>query len=374
MADKVKFKILALNPGSTSTKLAIFKNNKLINERIIRHKREELLKHENLLDQKMMREKCVYDFINEIGYTFNELDAIVSRGGIVRPIESGTYLINDLMYNDLKSNVAVLHASALGGVIAYEIAGRENIPCYVVDPVVVDELDIRARLTGMPGIERKSAFHALNQKAVARKYSDDIKKSYESLRLIVAHMGGGISIGAHRYGRVIDVNDALCGEGPFSPERTGTLPAMGLIRMCYSGNYSEKELIELVTKSGGMIAYLGTNDLKECERMIMEGDEFAALVLETMAYQVSKYIGAMIAVLEGRVDAILLTGGLAHSNRFTSEIKHCLDMIAPVVTYPGEMEMQALAEGGYRIYQVLKRSRFMTNMMAFFIFSSKKDF
>ncbi|MCK5128216.1 MAG: butyrate kinase [Clostridiales bacterium] len=343
------YKILVLNPGSTSTKLGLYENDKMINEKVIRHNRKELLEYETLLEQKPLREKCVYDFLKEIDVSFDELDTVVSRGGLIRPIESGTYTINSLMYNDLKGSVATLHASALGGVIAYEIAKKENIPCYVVDPVVVDELDTRARLTGMPGIERKSAFHALNQKAVARKYSNDIGTIYENGRYIVAHMGGGISIGAHRYGRVVDVNDALCGEGPFSPERTGTLPLMGLIRMCYSGNYSEKEVIELVTKNGGMIAYLGTNNLKECERMIMEGDEFAALVLETMAYQVSKDIGAMIAVLEGRVDAILLTGGLAYSNRFTSEIKHRLDMIAPVVTYPGEMEMEALAEGAYRV-------------------------
>jgi butyrate kinase len=253
------------------------------------------------------------------------------------------------MYSDLKGNVAQLHASALGGMLAYEIGKKENIPAYVVDPVVVDEMDTRARLSGMPGIERKSTFHALNQKAIARKYAKDHGKEYENLRLIVAHLGGGISIGAHRYGRVVDVNDALYGEGAFSPERTGTLPLVGLVRMCYSGNYTEKEIIELVTTKGGMMAYLGTNDLKQCEKMIMEGDEFAALVLETMAYQISKEIGSLIAVLEGRVEAILLTGGLAYSNRLTGEIKQHLDIIAPVITYPGEMEMEALAEGAYRI-------------------------
>jgi butyrate kinase len=287
--------------------------------------------------------------MGEIGRSFGEVDAVVSRGGLVHPLESGTYEINGLMYNDLKGNVAQLHASSLGGMLAYEIGRREGIPSYVVDPVVVDEMDTRARLTGMPGIERKSAFHALNQKAVARRYAKDMGRVYENCRLIVAHMGGGISVGAHRYGRVIDVNEALYGEGPFSPERTGTLPLVGLIRMCFSGNYTEKEVIELVTTKGGMIAYLGTNDLKACEKMIMEGDEFAALVLETMAYQISKEIGGLIAVLEGRVDAILLTGGLAYSNRLTGEIKQRLDSIAPVLTYPGEMEMSALAEGAYRI-------------------------
>lgn len=349
MSENKVYKILVLNPGSTSTKMGIYENNRVIQEKVVRHNREELIKYEYLIEQKPLREACVYEFIEELGLTFDDLDAVVSRGGLIKPIESGTYTINELMLEDLKGNVASLHASALGGVLAYEIAHRENIPCYVVDPVVVDEFDALARLTGLPGIERRSAFHALNQKATAKKYSADIGKAYENSRYIVAHMGGGISVGAHKYGRVVDVNDALYGEGPFSPERTGGMPAMGLIRLCFSGNYTEKEVIKLVTKSGGMIAYLGTNDLKECEKMIMEGDEFAALVLETMAYQVAKEIGSMIAVLEGRVDAILLTGGLSYSNRFTSYIKERLDLLAPVITYPGEMEMQALADGGYGV-------------------------
>ena len=346
--DKV-YKILAINPGSTSTKVGFFENDVQVSEKIVRHKKEELSSFDTLMEQKPLREKCIYDFMKEIGRSFEELDAVASRGGLVHPLESGTYEVNDRMYEDLKGNVAQLHASALGGMLTYEIGKRENIARYVVDPVVVDEMDTRARLTGMPGIERKSAFHALNQKAVARKYAEDMGRQYENCRIIVAHMGGGISVGAHRYGRVIDVNDALYGEGPFSPERTGTLPLVGLVRMCFSGNYTEKEIIELVTTKGGMQAYLGTNDLKVCEKMIMEGDEFAALVLETMAYQISKEIGALTAVLEGRVDAILLTGGLAYSNRLTGEIKQRLDAIAPVLTYPGEMEMQALALGAYRV-------------------------
>ena len=344
-----KFNILVLNLGSTSTKVAFFENDVCVSDKVVRHNKQQLDSFDKLVEQKPLREQCVYGFMKEIGRSFKDIDAVVSRGGLLHPLESGTYGINDRMYQDLKGHVAQLHTSALGGMMAYEIGIKENIPAFVVDPVVVDEMDTRARLTGMPGIERKSAFHALNQKAVARKYAKDIGESYENCRLIVAHLGGGISIGAHRYGRVIDVNDALIGEGPFSPERTGTLPLIGLIKMCFSGNYTEKEVVELVTTKGGMMAYLGTNDLKVCEKMIMEGDEFAALVLETMAYQISKEIAALTAALEGRVDAILLTGGLAYSNRLTGEIKHRLDMIAPVLTYPGEMEMQALAEGALRV-------------------------
>jgi butyrate kinase len=222
-------------------------------------------------------------------------------------------------------------------------------PAYVVDPVVVDEMDPYAKLTGMPGIERRSVFHALNQKAVARRCARDMGMPYEDGRFVVAHMGGGITVGAHRYGRVIDVNDGLAGEGPFSPERTGGLPAEPLIRMCFSGAYTQKDLLDKVSRGGGMSAYLGTHDLRECERLIKEGDDYASLVLESMAYQVSKEIGGMVAVLEGRVDAIILTGGLAYSNRFTGAIKNRVGLIAKVRVYPGEDELTALAEGALRV-------------------------
>lgn len=209
-----------------------------------------------------------------------------------------------------------VHASAFGGILAYTIAKEQGIPAYVVDPVVVDELEQNAKLTGFPGIERKSIFHALNQKSVARRCAQDMGLEYENGRFIVAHMGGGITVGAHRYGRVIDVNDALSGEGAFTPERTGAVPAVPLIHLCFSGEYTEQELVDKITRKGGMTAYLGTHDLRKCERLIKEGDEYAVLVLESMAYQISKEIGAMFAVLEGRVDAIVLTGGLAYSTRF----------------------------------------------------------
>jgi butyrate kinase len=237
----------------------------------------------------------------------------------------------------------------LGAIMAYEVGKRLKIPAYVVDPIVVDELDQYAKLTGFPGIERKSIFHALNQKAVARLCAEDMGEPYENCRFIVAHMGGGITVGAHRYGRVIDVNDALSGEGAFTPERTGAVPAIPLIDLCFSGAYTRQELVDIVTKKGGMTAYLGTNDLSKCEKLIKEGDEYAALVLESMAYQVSKEIGAMSAVLEGRVDAIILTGGLAYSNRFTGSIKQRVGLIAPVKVYPGENEMPALVKGALRV-------------------------
>lgn len=349
MAAEKDFFILVINPGSTSTKVSVFRNESEIFSRTERHARSELDAAGDVAGQREMRTHCVLGMLEESGVGLSQLSAVVGRGGLLEPIDSGTYRINGRMLQDLIGATASLHASALGGVIAHAIGEKEGIPCYVVDPIVVDEAEPVAKLTGMPGIERRSVFHALNQKAVARRCAADMGMKYEDGRFIVAHMGGGISVGAHRYGRVIDVNDALAGEGAFTPERTGALPALPLIDLCFSGGYTREELIDRVTKKGGMYAYLGTNDLKKCERLIKEGDEYATLVLETMAYQVSKEIGAMFAALEGRVDAIVLTGGLACSTRFTGCIKQYTGLIAPVKLYPGEDEMRALAMGALRV-------------------------
>lgn len=348
MEEKNYF-ILVINPGSTSTKVAVFENEKEIFSKTVRHARSELDAAGAVYQQKDLRMRYVLEALRESGLQPAQLSAVVGRGGLLEPIDSGTYFINERMLADLIRDTAAAHASTLGGIIAHAIGTEAGIPCYVVDPVVVDEAEPVAKLTGLPGIERRSVFHALNQKAVARRAAADMGMKYEDCRLIVAHMGGGISVGAHRYGRVIDVNDGLTGEGPFSPERTGTLPAAALIDLCFSGAYARQELVDMVTKTGGMYAYLGTNDLQKCERMIKEGDEYAVLVLESMAYQVSKEIGAMFAALEGRVDAIVLTGGLAYSTRFTGGIKQHTGLIAPIKIYPGEDEMLALAEGALRV-------------------------
>ena len=342
-------RILAINPGSTSTKFAVYDNETAIFTQVIRHSRSELSGCKKMGDQKAYRLSCIMSCLDEAGIEGSSLDAVAGRGGLLRPIESGTYLINNAMLRDLQTATAAIHASALGAIIAAEIAREFSIPAYVVDPIVVDEMDRNAKLTGMPGIERSSVFHALNQKAIARRLSEDVGKTYENARFIIAHLGGGITVGAHRYGRVIDVNDALSGEGAFTPERTGGLPVMPIIKMCFSGEYTESEMIEKLTKSGGMLAYLGTNDLRVVQKMINEGDEFAALVLDSMAYQVSKEIGAMSAVLEGTVDAIALTGGLAYSTRFTGVIKQRVDKLAPVYVYSGEDEMFALMSGALRV-------------------------
>ena len=344
-----KYKILVLNPGSTSTKIALFEDEQEIFVTTKRHLKEELDGFDTINDQKDMRRNTIDELLVQNKIDLSGLDAVVGRGGLVKPIEGGTYIVNENMLRDLKSTAVAQHASSLGGILAAEISADLHIPAYVVDPVVVDEMDRRAKLSGLPGIERESIFHALNQKAVARRYAKEIGRAYEDLRLIVAHMGGGISVGAHRYGRVTDVNDGLDGEGPFSPERTGGMPVGQLVRMCFSGMYTEKEMMELITKKGGMQAYINTNDVSECERLIKEGNDQAALVLESMAYQVAKEIGAMAAVLEGRIDAILLTGGIAYSDRFLSWIREQVAFLAPIKVYPGEDEMKALAEGTLRV-------------------------
>lgn len=343
------FRTLTINPGSTSTKFAVFDEEAKVLAYTARHDRRMLDACGSVTEQKQLRKKCIVDFLSSSGVEMDSIDAVAGRGGLLRPIESGTYRINRAMLEDLQSAAAAVHASALGAIIASELAEEYAIPAYVVDPIVVDEMDRHAKLTGMPGIERSSVFHALNQKAVAHRYAEETGTPYENLRIIVAHLGGGITVGAHRYGRVIDVNDALAGEGAFTPERSGSIPAVPLIKMCFSGEYSQQELIDKVIQCGGMQAYLGTNDLRQVQKMIANGDEFASLVLDSMAYQVSKEIGAMAAALEGRVDAILLTGGLAHSSRFTGAVKQRVDRLAPVKVYPGEDEMLALMKGVLRV-------------------------
>lgn len=343
------FRLLVINPGSTSTKIAVFDNEKLVLEETLRHSNEELADYSTIFDQYEFRKNIILRILNEKGIDIAELDAVVGRGGLLKPILGGTYSVNDKMLADLRVGVLGEHASNLGGIIAHEIASQLNIPSHIVDPVVVDEMEDIARISGMPEIQRVSIVHALNQKAVARRFSKDINKNYEDLNLIVAHLGGGISVGAHRKGRIIDVNNALDGEGPFSPERSGGLPVGDLAKLCYSGKYTLDEMKKKIKGNGGLVAYLGTNDAKKASEMAESGDEKARLVFEAMAYQVAKEIGSMSTVLEGEVEAIILTGGIAHNNMFTSWIRERVGFIADVVVYPGEDELIALAEGGLRV-------------------------
>jgi butyrate kinase len=285
--------------------------------------------------------------LKERNVDFNRIAAVIGRGGLIKPVESGVYLVNDRMKEDLFKGVSGQHASNLGGLIAGDIAALlPNASAYIVDPVVVDELQPVARLSGLPEIERISIFHALNQKSVARKYAASEGRQYESMNLVIAHMGGGISVGAHNKGRVIDVNNALDGDGPFSPERSGGLPAGQLTDLCFSGKFNKSEIKKMINGRGGMVAYLGTNDFIEVCNMADGGNDKALLVRDAAAYQVAKEIGSMAAVLKGEIDAIILTGGLSYSGQFVEIVKSMISFLAPVVIYPGEDEIGALAFNG----------------------------
>ncbi|MHA6486012.1 butyrate kinase [Bacillus cabrialesii] len=342
-------RILTINPGSTSTKIGVFHNERGIFEKTLRHNIEELQRFDHIIDQYEFRKKQILETLHEQGINISKFDAVCARGGLLRPIEGGTYEVNDDMIEDLKSGYAGQHASNLGGIIAREIADGLNIPSYIVDPVVVDEMSVLAKISGMPEIERKSIFHALNQKAVARKAAASLSKRYENMKMIVTHMGGGITIGVHDRGRVVDVNNGLHGEGPFSPERAGTVPAGDLVDLCFSGQFTKEEIMKKLVGTGGLLGYLGTNDAVKVEQMIQGGDEKARFIFDAMAYQVAKEIGAASAALKGEVEAIVLTGGLAYGKSFVSSISSYIDWISDVLVYPGENELQSLAQGALRV-------------------------
>lgn len=342
-------RILILNPGSTSTKIGVFHNERCIFEVTLRHNAEELQRFHSIIDQYGFRKRHILESLHEQGINISKFDAVCARGGLLRPIEGGTYEVNDVMIEDLKSGYAGQHASNLGGIIAREIADGLNIPSYIVDPVVVDEMSALAKISGMPEIERKSIFHALNQKAVARQAAASLGKRYENMKMIVTHMGGGITVGVHDRGKVADVNNGLHGEGPFSPERAGTVPAGDLVDLCFSGKYKREDIMKKLVGTGGLLGYLDTTDAVRVENMIQSGDEKARLIYNAMAYQVAKEIGAASAVLKGEVEVIVLTGGLAYGKSFVSSIRSYIDWISDVLVYPGENELQSLAQGALRV-------------------------
>ncbi|RXI99536.1 butyrate kinase [Anaerobacillus alkaliphilus] len=344
-----EYRILAINPGSTSTKIGVYDNERSLMEKTIRHEADKIQSFERIIDQYSFRKEMILSTLHEEGINISKLSAVVGRGGLLRPIEGGTYAVNDEMLTDLRTGYAGEHASNLGGILAFEIATQLNIPSFIVDPVVVDEMEPIAKISGLADFERKSIFHALNQKAVARRVAKDLNKSYEHLNLIVTHMGGGITVGVHKNGRVIDVNNGLHGEGPFSPERAGTVPAGDLVSVCFSGQYYAAEIMKKIVGQGGLVGYLGTNDAIQVEKMITAGNEKAKLVYGAMAYQVAKEIGAASTVLHGEVDAIVLTGGLAYGKEFVSQITERISWIADVIVHPGENELQALVEGSLRV-------------------------
>ena len=340
-------KILILNPGATSTKIAVYEDETEVFSTSLSHAPEELKGFAHVIDQLPLREQLVREALQKAGYFPACFDAVCSRGGLIRHIPSGTYEINDAILHDIYNPPFGEHASSLGPVIARGIADEAHIPAFLVDPVSVDELQPLARVTGLSGMERESFFHALNHKAVARKVASDLGRPYESLNLILAHMGGGVSVAAHEKGRVVDVYNVK-DEGSFSLDRAGGLPVNALVNLCFSG-ISKQELKRKLSFEAGVFSYLGTRDFREVERRMLEGDEQADLIYHAMAYQHAKDIGAMAAVLRFSVDAIVLTGGIANSERFCAEITGYVEKIAPILRYPGEEEMRALALGALRV-------------------------
>jgi butyrate kinase len=343
-------RILAINPGSTSTKIAVFDGKEQLFVKNIKHSTEELSDFKKITDQSDFRKNVILKELEENNISLKSIEVVMGRGGLIKPIPSGIYKVNELLKEHLYNGYSGEHASNLGGLIADNIAKSIGLSdSYIADPVVVDELQPVARITGHPLFERVSIFHALNQKAVARGYAQEIGKEYEALNLIVAHMGGGISVGAHEKGRVIDVNQALDGEGPFSPERSGTLPTGQLVNLCFSGKYTKDEVKKLLVGKGGYVGYFGSNDAYQVEKDAQAGDEKAKLIENAMAYQVAKAVGEAAVVLQGKVDAILLTGGIAYGKPIVAEITRFIDWIAPVKVFPGEDEMRALAFNAYRV-------------------------
>jgi len=349
-------RLLVINPGSTSTKIGVYDDEQRLFVETLRHPSQEIAAYPHILDQYGFRLKAVLGFLGEKRIPLSSLVAVVGRGGTLRPIPSGTYQVNDKMIAELSNrNKEREHASNLGAILARDIADRVGVPAFIVDPVAVDEFDDLARISGLPEIERKSLSHALNLKSAARRAAQELDRPYAELDLVVVHLGGGISVTAHRKGQMVDVNQALDGTGPFAPERSGGLPVGDVVRICFGVRPYEglkltyEEVFKKLAGKGGLVAHLGTNDALEVEQRIAAGDDHARLIYEAMAYQIAKEIGAMATVLRGKVDAIVITGGVAHSEMLLSWIRERVDWIAPILVYPGEDEMLALAQGALRV-------------------------
>jgi butyrate kinase len=341
------FYILTINPGSTSTKIGIFNNENPVFIKKIVHDADTLNSFLSITEQYTFRKNSIIEELKAINFSLSDIDIIMARGGLLRPLRSGVYEVNDRMIEDLSSNIMGEHASNLGGLIAADLVGQTSGgKAYIADPVVVDEMQDIAKPAGHPAFKRMSIFHALNQKAIARKHAASINRAYEDINLIIAHIGGGVSIGAHRRGKIIDVNNALHGDGPFSPERSGSLPAKQVVDICFSGKYSKNEIERMLIGGGGFMAYFGTNNYLEIKNKMDNGDKQSKLILEAMAYQIAKYIGSMAVALKGEVNAILITGGIANDPYICSYISDMVKFIAPVAIYPGEDELSALANSG----------------------------
>ena len=340
--------ILVVNPGSTSTKIGVFRDETMLFDVTLRHSAEEIGRYATIADQKDFRKELVVKALADHDYDIHQLSAVSARGGLLRPIHGGTYTVNEKMVEDSRVGVQGQHASSLGALIANEISKEIGVPAFVVDPPVVDELMDKARISGHPVITRGVKFHALNQKAVAKRYAKEVGKKYEDLNLVVCHMGGGVSVGAHKNGLIIDTQNCVDGEGPFSPERSGSLPVGALVSLCFGGKYTEAEIRKMITGKGGMVAYTGSTDMREITKRA-KTDKDVALVLDAFHYQIAKAIGAMAVSLEGKVDQIILTGGIAYGKETQDALIEQVGWIAPVTVYPGEDELLALTQGALRV-------------------------
>ena len=337
----MSYRILVVNPGSTSTKIGVYEDENLLFDKTLRHSAEELEKFDSIPAQKDWRRKLVMKALEDQGFDVKTLSAVSGRGGLLAPIRGGTYAVSDRLVRDCTVGVQGQHASNLGGIIAREIGDQLGIPSFIVDPVVVDELSDVARYAGHPLFHRTSIFHALNQKAVAKRYAKEHGRKYEDLNLIVCHMGGGCSIGAHVHGSVVDTQNALDGDGPFSPERSGSLPTGQLVSLCFSGKYTAGEVRKMLAGHGGLVAYTGSNDMRDLLKAAAEGDKEIAATVDAFHYQIGKEVGAMAAVMKGKVDQIILTGGIAYGQETVDAITDMVGWIAPITVYPGEDELLA---------------------------------
>lgn len=355
--QKNNFRILAINPGSTSTKIGVFDNEECILRVSIDHSAEELSQFKEMTDQREFRLNTILKVLDENNIDIKSIDAFSGRGGSLECCLGGTYKINDLMYEDAKSMRIVKHPAALGIVIAKELGDLFNKPSFCVNPPDVDEFKIEARITGVPGIYRESRIHALNQKEIAIRYSNKIKSKYEDLNLIVCHIGGGISIAAHNHGKMIDCNDIVNGDGPMTPNRSGFIPAKPLVAMCFSGKYTDKDIKALINKNGGIMAHLGTNDMREVVKMIEDGNTKAKIVYDAMIYQIAKQVGAMYTALKCNCSAIILTGGMSNDPYLVKNLKKYINKLSKVVLIPGEFELEALSSGALRVLNNLETSK-----------------
>jgi butyrate kinase len=349
--------LLAINPGSASTKFGLYCDAEPLLVRNLQHSKAQLTACGSaVLSQLQLRLQSIESELEACGLQLDRIAAVVGRGGLLRPVPGGAYRVNDAMLGELRRAERGDHAANLGAFLAQAIASRIGVHAYIVDPVSVDEWSQVARLSGCAQLERPCLSHALNTRAIARRYAGEVDQAYEDLRLVVAHLGSGHSISAHASGRMIDATNSR-EEGAFSTERSGSVPAVELVRLCFCGRYTQKQVETMLTREGGLISYLGTADLREVEQRIGQGDQYADLVFRAMVYQIAKEIGAMSCALQGRVDAILLTGGMSHSQRLTSALQESVQWIAPVKVYPGEDELQALAEGVLRVLRHEEPSR-----------------